>query len=127
TISYNKQIAKHNITGLIGYSFQKNRGETQGGSKDGIPVDNIRDASLQFPVSRANDVFYGGEYLNNLNSAFARLTYNYDEKYLFTGIIRRDGSSRFGPNNKFGYFPSASIGWVASKEDFFPKNDYVTF
>lgn len=127
TISYNKQIAKHNITGLIGYSFQKNRGETQGGSKDGIPVDNIRDASLQFPVSRANDVFYGGEYLNTLNSAFARLTYNYDEKYLFTGIIRRDGSSRFGPNNKFGYFPSASIGWVASKEDFFPKNDYVTF
>ncbi|WP_316737746.1 TonB-dependent receptor [Pedobacter aquatilis] len=127
TISYNKQIDKHNLTGLIGYSFQKNRGETQGGSKDGIPVSNIKDASLQFPVSRINDVFYGGEYLNTLNSAFARLTYNYDEKYLFTGIVRRDGSSRFGPNNKFGYFPSGSVGWVLSKEDFFPKNPYVTF
>ncbi|WP_354360351.1 TonB-dependent receptor [Pedobacter sp. UYP30] len=127
TVSYTKQIQKHDFTALIGYSFQKNKGETQGGAKDGIPVNNIGDASLQFPVSRINDVFYGGEYLNTLNSAFARGIYSYDEKYLFTGIIRRDGSSNFGPNNKFGYFPSASIGWVASRENFFPKNDYVNF
>jgi TonB-dependent starch-binding outer membrane protein SusC len=127
TISYNKQINKHNFTGLIGYSSQKNKGETNGGTKDGIPVTNIKDASLQFPVSRANDVFYGGEYLNTLNSIFGRLTYNFDEKYLFTGIVRRDGSSRFGPNNKFGYFPSGSVGWVASRESFFPQNNVVTF
>ncbi|MBB2145018.1 SusC/RagA family TonB-linked outer membrane protein [Pedobacter sp. LMG 31464] len=127
TISYNKAIERHNFTVLLGYSAQKNKGETNGGSKDGIPVNNIKDASLQFPVSRANDVFYGGEYLNTLNSMFARLTYNYDEKYLFTGIVRRDGSSRFGPNNKYGYFPSGSVGWIASNENFFPKNKVVTF
>lgn len=127
TLSYTKSIAKHNFTALVGYSAQKNKGETNGGTKEGIPVNNIKDASMQFPVPRANDVFYGGEYLNTLNSMFARLTYNYDEKYLFTGIVRRDGSSRFGPNNKFGYFPSGSVGWIASKEDFFPKNEVVTF
>ncbi|WP_457271134.1 TonB-dependent receptor [Pedobacter sp. UYEF25] len=127
TISYAKQINKHDFTALVGYSFQKNKGETQGGSKDGIPVTNISDASLQFPVSRLNDVFYGGEYLNTLNSAFARGIYSFDDKYLFTGIIRRDGSSRFGTNNKFGYFPSGSVGWVATREDFFPKNQYVNF
>lgn len=127
TISYNKQINKHNFTVLLGYSAQKNKGETNGGTKDGIPVTNIKDASLQFPVSRANDVFYGGEYLNTLNSTFARLTYDFNEKYLFTGIVRRDGSSRFGPNNKYGYFPSGSVGWIASKESFFPQNNVVTF
>ncbi|TKC10912.1 TonB-dependent receptor [Pedobacter polaris] len=127
TISYNKAIEKHNFTVLLGYSAQKNKGETNGGSKDGIPVNNLKDASLQFPVSRTNDVFYGGEYLNTLNSMFARLTYDYNEKYLFTGIVRRDGSSRFGPNNKYGYFPSGSVGWIASKESFFPQNKVVTF
>lgn len=127
TLSYSRVIDKHNFTALLGYSAQKNRGETQGGTKEGIPVSNIKDASLQFPVPRANDVYYGGEYLNTLNSMFGRLTYDFNEKYLFTGIVRRDGSSRFGPNNKYGYFPSASVGWVASRESFFPQNNAVNF
>lgn len=127
TLSYSAKIDKHNFTALLGYSAQKNRGETQGGTKEGIPVSNIKDASLQFPVPRANDVYYGGEYLNTLNSMFGRLTYDFNEKYLFTGIVRRDGSSRFGPNNKYGYFPSASVGWVASRESFFPQNNAVNF
>lgn len=127
TVSYAKQLKKHDFNILLGYSAQKNKGETQGGTKEGIPVNNIKDASLQFPVARINDVFYGGEYLNTLNSTFARLTYNFDEKYLFTGIVRRDGSSRFGPNNKYGLFPSGSVGWIASRENFFPKNNVVSF
>ena len=127
TISYTKSISNHNFTALVGYSAQKNRGETQNGTLQGLPVDNLKDASLGFSVPRENRNFGGGEYLNTLNSAFARLTYDYNEKYLFTGIIRRDGSSRFGPNNKYGYFPSGSVGWVASKESFFPENRIVTF
>jgi TonB-linked SusC/RagA family outer membrane protein len=127
TVSYTKSIQNNNFSVLLGYSAQKNKGETQNGTLQGLPVDNIKDASLGFSVPRENRNFGGGEYLNTLNSAFARLTYDYNEKYLFTGIIRRDGSSRFGSNNKFGYFPSASAGWVASKEDFFPKNNVVTF
>ncbi|RZL48766.1 MAG: TonB-dependent receptor [Pedobacter sp.] len=127
TVSYNKSISSHNFTALLGYSAQKNKGETQGGTLQGLPVENIKDASLRFSVPKENRDFYGGEYLNTLNSAFARLTYDYKEKYLFTGIVRRDGSSRFGSNNKFGYFPSGSIGWVATRESFFPQNKVVTF
>ncbi|RYF22098.1 MAG: TonB-dependent receptor [Flavobacteriales bacterium] len=127
TVSYNKSIEKHNFTALLGYSAQKNKGESQNGQLQGIPVENLRDASLRFSVPKENRDFGGGEYLNTLNSAFARLTYDYDEKYLFTGIIRRDGSSRFGSNNKFGYFPSGSVGWVLTKEEFFPQNNYLTF
>ena len=60
-------------------------------------------------------------------SDFARVTYSYDERYLMTGQIRRDGSSRFGPNNKYGYFPGASVGWVVSRENFWPTNRVVSF
>jgi TonB-linked SusC/RagA family outer membrane protein len=56
---------------------------------------------------------------------FGRVNYNYQEKYLFTGIYRRDGSSRFGANNKFGMFPSFSAGWVANKEGFWKQNNIV--
>lgn len=127
TVSYNRSIQKHNFTALLGYSAQKNKGEGQSATYQNLPVDNLKDASLRFAVARENRDAGGSEYLNTLNSAFARLTYNYDEKYLFTGIIRRDGSSRFGPNNKYGYFPSASAGWVITRESFFPQNKYVNF
>lgn len=56
---------------------------------------------------------------------FSRLNYNYKEKYLVTGVIRRDGSSRFGANHRFGVFPSFSAGWVLSKEDFWKDNAIV--
>jgi TonB-dependent starch-binding outer membrane protein SusC len=127
TVSYSKSIEKHNFTALVGTGAQHNYGETVGGMISGIPVTNLRDASLSFPVPQENQFFWGSEYKNTLSSLFARLTYDFDEKYLFTGIIRRDGSSKFGPNNKYGVFPSASVGWVASREDFWPENLVVNF
>lgn len=127
TASYTRTIGKHNGTILVGTSAQKNSGETQGGTKSGIPVAHLDNASLAFPVSTENQFFYGGEYENTLSSLFGRVNYNYDERYLLTGIVRRDGSSRFGPNNKYGVFPSVSVGWVASRENFFPQNDIVNF
>jgi TonB-linked SusC/RagA family outer membrane protein len=60
-----------------------------------------------------------------LSSLFARVNYDYDERYLFTGIIRRDGSSRFGLNNKYGVFPSFSVGWNISNEEFWTGNSTV--
>jgi hypothetical protein len=62
---------------------------------------------------------------HKLSSLFARLEYNYQEKYLFQGIVRRDGSSRFGTNNKFGTFPSFSVGWVIDKENFWESGEVV--
>ncbi|WP_246849933.1 MULTISPECIES: SusC/RagA family TonB-linked outer membrane protein [Rufibacter] len=127
TASYNRVFDKHDLTLLAGTTAQRNYGETQGGTRSGLPIDNLDDASLAFPVPQANQQYYGGEYQETLASLFGRVIYNFDEKYLFTGILRRDGSSRFGPNNKYGYFPSVSVGWVASREDFFPDNNVVNF
>jgi len=64
---------------------------------------------------------------NRLLSYFTRLQYNYKGKYLFSGVFRRDGSSKFGPENKFGYFPSASIGWILSEESFLENSNLVNF
>ncbi len=59
-----------------------------------------------------------------LLSYFTRVQYDYKGKYLFSAVVRRDGSTRFPPGNKFGYFPSGSIGWVASDEDFMSDNNF---
>ncbi|MDB5250890.1 MAG: TonB-dependent receptor, partial [Flaviaesturariibacter sp.] len=64
---------------------------------------------------------------HKVSSLYGRLTYDFNERYLLTAILRRDGSSRFGSNNKYGYFPSASVGWVASREAFWPANKAVDF
>jgi len=64
---------------------------------------------------------------SRLLSYFARLQYNYKGKYLLSAVIRRDGSTKFGPENKFGYFPSGSIGWIASDEDFLVDNSTISF
>lgn len=127
TASYTRSINKHNATVLIGSSAQKNYGESQGGTLRGLPVDNLKDASLSFSVPQANQFFWGGEYQSALASLFGRIIYDYDGKYLLNATIRRDGSSRFGSNNKYGVFPSVSAGWIVSRENFWPSNDKVTF
>ncbi|QMU63021.1 MAG: SusC/RagA family TonB-linked outer membrane protein [Flavobacteriaceae bacterium] len=64
---------------------------------------------------------------SRLLSYFSRFQYSYDNKYLFSAVIRRDGSSNFAPRNKFGYFPSGSIGWIASNEDFLKGSNTINF
>ena len=127
TIVYTKEFDKHDFSLLVG----------QGAYVDGIssgvnityfnlPVTSREQASFNFAVT--DDQKVGGSWTgteHKVTSLFSRLTYNYDEKYLFTGIIRRDGSSRFGLNNRYGIFPSFSAGWVASKENFWPVNSFV--
>lgn len=128
TISYSKEISKHDLTVLFGQAFYKdNMAVGLSVTKYGIPADNFEEASLNFDVPTTDVLSSGYENVaHNISSLFGRITYNFDKKYLFNGIIRRDGSSRFGENNKYGIFPSASIGWVASREDFL-NNDVINF
>lgn len=126
-LSYHKGIGKHDITGMVGTTALKRSGKSLGGTKRGLPVNSIGDASLSFPVPQTNQYFWGSEYQGTLSSIFGRILYNYDGKYMLTGILRRDGNSKFGPNNKYGTFPAGSVGWVVSKEDFFPTNEVVDF
>jgi TonB-dependent starch-binding outer membrane protein SusC len=88
--------------------------------------DNLDQAYLDNSLQKRGQVSNGfGEH--TLQSYFGRVYYNYDEKYLLEGVLRVDGSSRFGSENRYGYFPAVSVGWVLSKESFFPKNDVVDF
>ncbi|TVZ26139.1 TonB-linked SusC/RagA family outer membrane protein [Gillisia sp. Hel_I_86] len=126
TISYAKQLNNHSFSVLLGqgtYIDNITKGETV--TYNNIPVTSREDAAF-FAVP--DDQIIANAYIgteHRVTSLFSRLTYNYGEKYLFTGIIRRDGSSRFGSNNKFGWFPSFSLGWVPSKENFWKENDIV--
>ena len=128
TVSYNRVFNKHNVTLLAGmgeYKDNNPRGATA--VYLNIPATTFEQASFRYnslPADRQNSSGSDGTD-HRINSIFSRLQYNYDEKYLLTALIRRDGSSRFGSNNKFGYFPSVSVGWVPTLESFFPKSEVL--
>ncbi|MDT8416592.1 MAG: TonB-dependent receptor [Lutibacter sp.] len=128
TAIYSKEIAEHNFSLLLGQGVYVD-GISSGVNvvHQNLPVNTREEASFGFELDPADidgGTWNGVEH--RVTSLFSRLTYNYGEKYLFTGIIRRDGSSRFGANNKFGVFPSFSAGWVASKENFWNENSIVS-
>ena len=130
TASYTRSIGFHNFTALVGTgAYVDNYVSRNGGvTYQNLPVNTFKEASMNFSIVPADRIGWGSEYTEHkVSSLYGRLTYNYNEKYLFTGIVRRDGSSRFGNNNKYGFFPSGSVGWVASKENFWPTNKVVNF
>jgi TonB-dependent starch-binding outer membrane protein SusC len=118
TLSYTKSFGNHNFSALGGQEANKNHGENIVAVVDNMPVTNIKDASLNFSSSQADQRSGGYEYDGAVLSYFGRVNYDYAGKYLLTALMRYDGSPRFGPNKKFGTFPSVSVGWVLSEENF---------
>ena len=115
TIAYDKTFGAHAINFVGGISAQKNTNNLMGGG--GIPPNGvIRDlaqvSNLQF------DKFGNGQYISTLASEFARLTYKFEDKYIITGTIRRDGSSKFDTGHQYGVFPSGAIAWKVKNESF---------
>jgi TonB-linked SusC/RagA family outer membrane protein len=128
TASYNRTFGKHNGTVLIGTSAWSEHYQGVNATYNNLPVNTFEEASMNFNIPASDRIGGGWETpYHRVSSLFARIIYNYNEKYLFTGIVRRDGSTRFGDNKKYGYFPSVSVGWVASREGFWPENKVVTF
>ena len=119
TLTYNKSFGKHSVEALVGQSYRygslvARESRAEGFTLPYYPViDNGQTRSAK-----------GSEFENALSSYFGRINYSYDERYLFSALLRRDGSSRFAPANKFGYFPAASVGWRVSNEKFWnvPKS-----
>lgn len=129
TIAYTRDFGQHNVQLLLGQgAYRDNWSNGINVTYRDIPATNFDDASLNYNVP--TDQITSGGYESaehKVTSLFARLNYNFDEKYLLTAVFRRDGSSRFGANNKYGFFPSVSAGWVASQESFWPINNAVSF
>jgi len=130
TANYNTQFKeKHNFDFLVGTTYRSGQFRQVGGSSSNIPVDAELDPNFHYLDAGQDtlDLAYGIANVDYfLISTFGRVLYNFDEKYLVTATVRRDGSSNFGENNRFGVFPSASVGWVVNKEDFF-KSDLISF
>lgn len=129
-LMYDKTIDKHSFSVLLGQSAKKSKGSLLGGNSYYIK-------SLDRPYIDATDGIqdkeggsqaYGGPTNEStLASLFARVSYNFDERYMLQATVRRDGSSRFGINNKYAVFPSFSLGWNLTSEEFMKERpDWLT-
>lgn len=117
TLVYNTRVGDHNIGALIGTTARAQRYEDLSGFNAKVPTidpDNVYLNLATDTTWQAN----GGASESSLYSVFARATYDYRDKYSITAIIRRDGSSKFGEDKRYGIFPSVGVAWVASDESF---------
>ncbi|MXV50148.1 SusC/RagA family TonB-linked outer membrane protein [Pedobacter sp. HMF7647] len=128
TALYEQKIDKHSYSVLVGFTAQEQQGVTLSGQYNNLPNMTYEQASFNYALANANRIATSGEdQPYHTASYFSRLNYSYDGKYLFTGIFRRDGSSRFGSNNVWGNFPGAELGWVISQENFMKSINFINF
>ncbi|WP_177214970.1 TonB-dependent receptor [Maribacter stanieri] len=120
TMNYQKAFNEnHNLTVLGGVTYQKFSLKNFYGNISGFPSDDIGTNNLELGDTNTDQLGSRAEE-NTLLSYLGRVNYNLYNKFLLTGSIRADGSSRFGENNKFGYFPSFAFGWKLNEEEFIP-------
>jgi TonB-linked SusC/RagA family outer membrane protein len=136
TGNYTLDFHNHSLKLLAGYSYYyfNNSGMNAGNSNfpsDAITYNNLGNGVYDQPISgtATGDQTYRevGSFQDDskLIAFFGRLIYNYDRRYFFSASLRREGSSKFGTDNKWGYFPAASFGWMVSNEKFFPQADWL--
>jgi len=125
----------HSVKVMLGTSVFRTIGRFNTILTSNASGDDLNNVSIGAPILNGDglEIFKNNNNGDNLSfdsrllSYFTRLQYAYDSKYLFSAVIRRDGSSNFGPKSKFGFFPTASAGWVASEEDFLKDSNTVSF
>lgn len=112
-LTFDRTFGEHKISVLAGYTYQDSRFRHIQAYGEGLPqgLEEIDAAT----TNRSNE---GNSWRSVLTSILGRVFYSYQNKYLFTATIRRDGSSKFGKNNRYGYFPSFSLGWNVAEEKF---------
>ena len=122
-LMYDKSIDKHSFSVLQGQSAKKSSGSYLYGSRNNITNYSrpYIDASTGLAANADRDAAGAPSVDATLASIFARASYNYDERYMLQVTVRRDGSSRFGPNNHYAVFPSFSLGWNLTNEKFMNK------
>lgn len=121
TAQFVKEFEKHSIDALLGYEIYMNQYENFGAARYGYPIylEIINAGNAE------NDSNYGSQNHTALLSHFGRFSYNFDNRYLLSASLRHDGSSKFAPENRWGWFPSFSFGWNLHNEAFFPKDIFL--
>ncbi|MDP4935614.1 MAG: SusC/RagA family TonB-linked outer membrane protein, partial [Salibacteraceae bacterium] len=114
----------HTVKSTLGVSVFDRHGEGLGATAYNIPNNSIEYADISANLASGGFLNNASsfQYQERLLSTFMRAEYGFKSKYLVSAILRRDGSSKFGPNNRYGWFPTLSTAWVASEEDFFNVN-----
>ncbi|WP_439585225.1 SusC/RagA family TonB-linked outer membrane protein [Dyadobacter bucti] len=125
TAVYNRSFGDHNFELLAGFTQQRYRQDFSRIQADTYTDDRLPTIQAAININRGGTLSGVNEWA--LTSYLSRLSYNYKGKYLFTAAIRADGSSRFGADNLWGTFPSASAGWVVSDEEFLKNVRQVSF
>ena len=127
--TYNRSFGDHNFELLAGFTNQRFRQDFTRIQANTYADDRLPTIQGALNIDRAGNPSNTRNDVNEwaLTSLLSRLTYNYKGKYLFTAAIRSDGSSRFGANNRYGTFPSASVGWVISDENFLKNYQQISF
>lgn len=121
---YGKNINRHDFNLLAGYTWEDQQYRSVNGLRRDFPSNDL--PYLNAGSSEGQEA-WGGGYDWAMQSFFGRLTYNYDQRYLFESTLRYDGSSRFPENNRWGFFPSLAAGWRISEEAFFKNNEALYF
>jgi TonB-linked SusC/RagA family outer membrane protein len=122
--TYEKTIGKNDFKFIGGFNQESSEFKQYGASRLEIPSNSLPALNTGNPETSAN---FGTADEWALRSYFGRANYVYDEKYLFEFNVRYDGSSRFGPENRWAAFPSFSAGWILSREDFLADNQIIDF
>jgi len=118
-LSYNKTFGKHSVGALVGTTMSSYYySNLKGTDYDLLVVDIDKGYIDTATAAEEMSIVSGGGEDHKIASVFGRVNYNYDEKYLFEAVVRRDGSSNFGSKHKYATFPSFSLGWVLTREDF---------
>jgi TonB-linked SusC/RagA family outer membrane protein len=126
TLSYSKRIKDHNFSVLVGTTAYEENYENLYGFNAKVPTTDPDNVYLNLATDTVW-VATGGASSAALFSIFGRFTYDFKSRYAVTGIVRRDGSSRFGPNNRYGVFPSVGVSWLLTEEPFMPELGPVGF
>ncbi|MGF1923497.1 MAG: TonB-dependent receptor [Bacteroidia bacterium] len=121
TLNYNKRFGKHSINALAGYTVQQEEIDQNSISATNYPNDIIKTINAAGLISSATSLQEEWALLSYL----ARVNYSFADKYLVTATFRQDGSSRFGADNKWGSFPSVSLGWRLSEENFLKNVSWI--
>ncbi|MFB9110090.1 SusC/RagA family TonB-linked outer membrane protein [Flavobacterium gyeonganense] len=124
TLTYNFSVKAHSFTVLAGQSYQKIQVNQKNYNFEGF-ADNGIEPKNQLETIVKSTGHSSSAVENELQSFFGRLNYGYENKYLLTATMRADGSSKFGKNNRYGYFPSVALGWNITNEDFLKESEVV--
>lgn len=121
-LSYDAKFGKSSLGVVLGNTVQKITHRGTSIQVSDFPSNDLKVVSAGITVANRS----GQEFVSGLESFYWRMTYNYDDRYLLTSTVRQDKSSKFAKEFRTGIFPSISLGWRLSNENFFPKNDVLT-